>query len=133
MAELLDVAMRTYQNYESHRIPWGQINRIAKITGKSPEWLLHGEPMKTLGSIQNSVQSTQLDQIEAGVHALHEKLDRLLDAVGAKPSGGDLAEQMQRMTEQVEAALSPLAQPDAESASPADQSRRKRRPPAKKD
>lgn len=46
LAELLEVIPRSVQNYESEkqgRVPWGKINAIAKITGKTPEWLLHGE------------------------------------------------------------------------------------------
>lgn len=44
MADAINVAPRTYQNYESSRVPWGLINDIARVSGKSPEWLLHGEP-----------------------------------------------------------------------------------------
>lgn len=46
MADAIGVISRTYQNYESlkdPRTPWGSMNDIAKITGKSTEWLIHGE------------------------------------------------------------------------------------------
>lgn len=46
MAEALGVIQRTYQNYESvkdPRVPWGSMNEIAKITGKTTEWLIHGD------------------------------------------------------------------------------------------
>lgn len=43
MAELLDVAQRTYQNYESDRVPWNLMGRISDISGRSLRWLLHGE------------------------------------------------------------------------------------------
>jgi transcriptional regulator with XRE-family HTH domain len=46
MAKALDIGMRTYQNYESDkkpRTPWGLMNEIAEITGKSTAWLIHGE------------------------------------------------------------------------------------------
>jgi len=43
MAGLLDVALRTYQNYERDRVPWDQMGRISDITGRSLRWLLHGE------------------------------------------------------------------------------------------
>jgi len=43
MAELLDVTLRTYQNYEGDRVPWALMGRISDITGQSLRWLLHGE------------------------------------------------------------------------------------------
>lgn len=76
IAELLDVAMRTWQNYESHRVPWSLINQIAKITGKSPEWLLHGEPEPTPDLMGNLGRADQLDRIERRLEALEAKLDR---------------------------------------------------------
>lgn len=65
LADLLDVIPRTYQNYESTRVPWGFINQIAKATGKTPEWLLHGDPKPTpdlMGSLSGN--RAQLDRIE---------------------------------------------------------------------
>jgi len=47
MANLLEVAMRTYQNYESERVPWDLMGRISDITGRSLRWLLHGESEAT--------------------------------------------------------------------------------------
>lgn len=109
--------------------------KLADVFGADPDWLWSGRTSGETPDLMGALSEgrTDLDRLEASVEALHAKVDALLDAVGAKPPAGGLAEQMRRMTEQVEAALSPLAPPDAESASPADQSRRKRRPPAKKD
>jgi transcriptional regulator with XRE-family HTH domain len=46
MAEAIGVIARTYQNYESvkdPRVPWGLMNQIAAVTGKTTEWLIHGD------------------------------------------------------------------------------------------
>jgi transcriptional regulator with XRE-family HTH domain len=46
MADALGVIARTYQNYESvkePRTPWALMNDIAKVTGKTTEWLIHGD------------------------------------------------------------------------------------------
>jgi hypothetical protein len=75
--------MRTYQNYEYDRVPWGLMNQIAKTTGKTTEWLLHGEPpatpdlMGTLGGGQS-----QLARIEAKLDAIMIALDVALPQAG---------------------------------------------------
>jgi transcriptional regulator with XRE-family HTH domain len=76
LAELLEVAMRTYQNYEYDRVPWGLMNQIAKTTGKTTEWLLHGEPPATpdlMGTLGGG--RSQLARIEAKLDALMAALD----------------------------------------------------------
>jgi transcriptional regulator with XRE-family HTH domain len=76
MAEALDVGPRTYQNYESEkapRVPWNLLGRIAEITGKSSQWLIHGTP-DLLGELGDS---TQLDRIEASVKDLAEAVSLL--------------------------------------------------------
>ena len=50
MADAVGVIARTYQNYESAsnpRTPWGLMNQIATVTGKTTEWLIHGEGTET--------------------------------------------------------------------------------------
>lgn len=45
MADAVGVIERTYQNYESEkapRTPWGLMNQIATVTGRSTAWLIHG-------------------------------------------------------------------------------------------
>lgn len=70
MAELLEVIPRTVQNYEEFRVPWDKLGKIAEVTGKSVEWLLHGDA--------GPAPLDRLAEIEA-------KLDLLLRAVGAEP------------------------------------------------
>jgi DNA-binding XRE family transcriptional regulator len=44
MADLLGVRPRSYQNYESIRVPWRLLDKIADLTHKEVAWLLHGDP-----------------------------------------------------------------------------------------
>ena len=44
MADLLNMSMRGYQNYESDRVPWREIDKIADLTGRTQEWFLRGDP-----------------------------------------------------------------------------------------
>lgn len=74
MAELLDVAQRTYQNYERDRVPWSLMGRISDISGRSLRWLLHGEDdaepsmavMQRLGALEIKLDRllARLDEIE---------------------------------------------------------------------
>lgn len=43
LADLLHVRSRTVANYEAGRVPWRLLGQIAEATGKSQEWLLHGD------------------------------------------------------------------------------------------
>jgi transcriptional regulator with XRE-family HTH domain len=46
MAELLTAHLRSIQNYESpkvHVIPFDRLEQWAQITGRTKEWLLHGD------------------------------------------------------------------------------------------
>lgn len=81
IADLLDVAPRTYQNYEADRVPWGLINDIAKITGKTAQWLLHGETPDVLGGF--AAPSVQLDRIEAKIDVLLKR------SAGEDDEGGE--------------------------------------------
>jgi transcriptional regulator with XRE-family HTH domain len=63
MAELLDVGSRTYQNYESDRVPWGLLGRIADATGRSVPWLLHGReepPIEGLADLERKLDKLLL-------------------------------------------------------------------------
>jgi transcriptional regulator with XRE-family HTH domain len=67
MAKLLEVAMRTYQNYEDDRVPWDLMGRISDVTGRSLRWLLHGE---------DDAEPSQ--QVMLRLDRLDRKLDELL-------------------------------------------------------
>ena len=47
MAELCEVATRTYQNYEDFRVPWGLLGRIGEAAGRPLGWMLHGDDNPT--------------------------------------------------------------------------------------
>lgn len=76
LAGLLDVTPRTYQNYESHRVPWNLINQIAKATGKTSEWLIHGDPEPTPDLMSAFGNGDRMARIEA-------KLDEILSRLSA--------------------------------------------------
>jgi transcriptional regulator with XRE-family HTH domain len=44
MADLLAMTMRGYQNYESNRVPFRHLERIAELTHVTQTWLLRGDP-----------------------------------------------------------------------------------------
>jgi transcriptional regulator with XRE-family HTH domain len=71
MADLLEVAGRTYWNYENNRVPYKLMGRISDVTGRSLRWLLHGE--------DDAEPSMQVMQRLA---VLESKLDLLLGREG---------------------------------------------------
>jgi len=113
MAEALGVISRTYQNYESvsaPRTPWALMNDIARITGKTTEWLIHGEKATApnlLGSmvrVDDHIErmadefrgyvdpnpfppagdSDQLDRIERLLADNHQAMQRSLNEIAAR-------------------------------------------------
>lgn len=46
LAKILHVRQRTIANYESTRVPFRLLDRIAEATGVSTEWLLRGDAAK---------------------------------------------------------------------------------------
>jgi len=73
MADLLEVANRTYWNYENTRVPYKLMGRISDVTGRSLRWLLHGE--------DDSEPNMQVMQRLA---VLEAKIDRLLCGDGGE-------------------------------------------------
>jgi transcriptional regulator with XRE-family HTH domain len=84
MGELLEVIPRSVQNYEAGRVPWDKIAKIAEITGKTHQWLLHGTD-------EGTPVATPLDQLhrmETAIGGINSKLDELLGLFGATESAG---------------------------------------------
>lgn len=82
MAEALGVIARTYQNYESvkePRTPWSLMNDIATITGKSTEWLIHGDrpTPDLLGVAERDQVDGGFEEFREHVAELNAKLDRI--------------------------------------------------------
>lgn len=84
LADLLAVHPKSVQNYENDHVPWRRIRDIAAITGRSAQWLLHGEDAP--GGDET---------LDERLAALEAKLDRLL----ALSSGeaGDVAESREEL------------------------------------
>lgn len=101
MAEAIGVIHRTYQNYESlkePRTPWGSMNDIAKITGRSTEWLIHGD--KATPELLAGLSSG--DQVSAGFEEFRGYVSDIL----ARLEAADVERRdMQRLIDQQNANL----------------------------
>lgn len=83
MADLLQVASRTYWNYENTRVPYKLMGRISEVTGRSLQWLLHGED-----DVEPSMQvMLKLAEIDS-------KLDRILGHDTPADAITDLADEV---------------------------------------
>lgn len=78
MADLLDLTLRGYQNYEKARAPFRRLDDIARLTGVSQEWLLHGEPKaQPQGDLQAELSANVAELTTAMAEALR-RLERIL-------------------------------------------------------
>ena len=75
MAELLTMHWRSIQNYESPRmrvIPFDRLEQWAQITGRTKEWLLHGDEPRI-------VADDRLQEIEDELRRLATAVERFED------------------------------------------------------
>lgn len=95
MADAIDVAARTYQNYEDFRVPWGLLNRISMVTGRSVAWLLHGEeaPISDTPALMGRLSELEakLDELIT-LHRLPPDPDAVDDLAAALGGDDDLDE-----------------------------------------
>jgi transcriptional regulator with XRE-family HTH domain len=87
LADLLEVIPRSVQNYESGRVPWNKINAIGKITGKSPEWLLHGDapdPFEGRPAAQQPDVHAELQDLRQMVAANQDALLQLQETLAGQ-------------------------------------------------
>jgi transcriptional regulator with XRE-family HTH domain len=82
LADLLEVIPRSVQNYESGRVPWNKINAIGKITGKSPEWLLHGDAPDPFEGRPAAKEQDQLLAIQETLESQTAALEDLQQQLG---------------------------------------------------
>lgn len=85
LADLLHVQARTIANYESDRVPWRLLGKIAEATNVSQEWLLRGEqpaPASDLVGLREEISDVQaqLARIEQLVRQLVEPQGRKAEA-----------------------------------------------------
>ena len=83
------VHWRTVQTWESvkqPRVPWDRLDQIAKITGRSKEWLLHGQEhagsdlATRLESLEGQVaELARAETVEQGFAAVEEAIERLAE------------------------------------------------------
>jgi transcriptional regulator with XRE-family HTH domain len=77
MAELLTVHLRSVQNYESPKvnvIPFDRLEQWAQITGRTKEWLLHGDQPRIVADDRLEAIEEELRRVTAGLDRLEEIL-----------------------------------------------------------
>lgn len=116
MGDALNVHWRTVQNYETVRVPFALLGRIAEVTGKTTEWLLHGETPNLLGALNGGGK-----ELQKQVARIEAKLDWLIRQAGADP-----AEAVGSVIAAAEAAASDPRQPRSSAA----KGRARKDPPA---
>jgi transcriptional regulator with XRE-family HTH domain len=77
MASLLNMTMRGYQNYESTRVPFRHLEKIADLTNVSQMWLLRGDlpgadAMPPLNG--NDAVVARIESLEGVVESLRQAL-----------------------------------------------------------
>jgi transcriptional regulator with XRE-family HTH domain len=81
MAQRLDVAYRTYQTWESQKVPvmpdWPNLEKLARFHGVKPEDII-GETPDVGALLGNGTSQSQLDRIEADVAAIRVELGALV-------------------------------------------------------
>lgn len=76
MADLLGMTMRGYQNYESTRVPFRWLDKIAELTGKSQEWLLRGDVEQPAEATPSRSELLELKQETQATRAAVESLQQ---------------------------------------------------------
>jgi transcriptional regulator with XRE-family HTH domain len=87
-ADTLGVTMRAYQNYESVRVPFRSLSRMAEVFAVPESWLLHGEREEAEGELESiALRLQSLEGLVAESMALTRRALELLDAppVAAAP------------------------------------------------
>jgi transcriptional regulator with XRE-family HTH domain len=77
MASLLNMTMRGYQNYESNRVPFKHLEKIAELTNVTQMWLLRGD-LPGAGAMPPSNGDAavleRLDGLERSVESLRQAI-----------------------------------------------------------
>lgn len=79
MAELLVVHFRSVQNYESPKrlvVPFDRLEEWARITGRTKEWLLHGDEPIVMADDRLAVIEGELRRVASELSALRALLER---------------------------------------------------------
>jgi transcriptional regulator with XRE-family HTH domain len=92
MADLLGMTMRGYQNYETDRVPWRKLDKIADLVGVTQMWLLRGDPDERTESgatppLPDGVIE-RLDKIEESVESLRQAVLSALETRGGRRAAG---------------------------------------------
>ena len=77
IADLLNMSMRGYQNYESERVPWRDLDKIADLTGKTQIWFLRGDDPATPSQPHDDLYR-KVEAVEAAVESLRTEIRAVL-------------------------------------------------------
>ncbi|HVM69979.1 MAG TPA: hypothetical protein VM204_09135 [Gaiellaceae bacterium] len=58
--------IQTWESVKAPRVPWARLDEVARITGKTKEWLLHGA---------DAPAAAEVASLEAALAALDRRLD----------------------------------------------------------
>lgn len=89
-ADVIGVTLRAYQNYESVRVPFRTLSRVAEIFGVAESWLLRGGELERAGDLRDrlaeiraavdgSAEATaaSIEALARGIAELNERLEQL--------------------------------------------------------
>lgn len=86
LADILSVVTRTVQNYEAGATkPYTHLRAIADTTGRSVEWLLHGEPDELVTGAELAALRKDLAEVRAAVARIEELVQEHPPADEASP------------------------------------------------
>lgn len=90
MADLLAMTSRGYQNYESDRVPWKHLEKIAELTNVSQMWLLRGDLPGENGSSPATYEVVleRLGALESSVESLRQVVVAALAQTGDRQAAG---------------------------------------------
>jgi transcriptional regulator with XRE-family HTH domain len=75
LADVLEVHVRTIENYERGEINYRTLGAIAAATGRQVEWILHGED----GLAGNPATAEQIRLLRDEVTAIREQVERMIE------------------------------------------------------
>jgi transcriptional regulator with XRE-family HTH domain len=86
-ADTIGVTLRAYQNYESVRVPFRSLSRIADVFAVEESWLLHGEREAEADALASIV--AHLESLEAKVTESAALTKKALDLLAERQAAAD--------------------------------------------
>lgn len=86
-ADTIGVTMRAYQNYESVRVPFRSLSRIADVFDVQESWILHGEREAEADALASI--AARLESLEARVAESAALTKKALDLLAERQDAAD--------------------------------------------